>query len=68
LALAPGLDPGASRASSWTIEAAINAFWFSESYRVNAATLAIENDARTVPEGYRVRLKNGRYRFEAISF
>ena len=50
------------------IEAAINAFWFSESYRVNAATLAIENDARTVPEGYRVRLKNGRYRFEAISF
>ena len=48
------------------IEAAINAFWFSEDYYVNPRTQAIENALREPPKGFRVILKKGRYRFEYV--
>jgi len=55
-------------ASADTIEALeklINRYWFSEFYRINRETLAIEHSQVQPPEGYRVVLKKGRYRFEA---
>lgn len=45
------------------LEKLINRFWYSEGYRINRDTLAIENDSRTPPEGYRVTSHGGAFRF-----
>lgn len=43
----------------------VNRYWYSENYRVNPETLAIEHPEKTIT-GYQIRLAKGRYRFECI--
>lgn len=57
----------ASAGSVENIEKLINRFWCSTSYTVNRQTLAIERPDGNTPQGFRVILKRGRYRFESLN-